>query len=37
LTSKQLTKSSAPAEPQAQSAGGGGLGDILGSVLGGKN
>jgi hypothetical protein len=32
---KQLTKSSAPAEPQAQSAGGGGLGDVLGSILGG--
>jgi hypothetical protein len=35
---KQLTKSSAPAEPQAQLApagGGGGLGDVLGSILGG--
>jgi hypothetical protein len=35
---KQLTKGSAPAapaEPQAQSAGGGGLGDILGSILSG--
>lgn len=34
---KQLTKGSASAETQAQSApaGGGGLGDILGSVLGG--
>jgi hypothetical protein len=32
---KQLTKGSAPAEPQAQSAGGGGLGDVLGSILGG--
>jgi hypothetical protein len=34
---KQLTKSSAPAEPQAQQApaGGGGLGDVLGSILGG--
>ncbi|RDH80226.1 DUF937 domain-containing protein [Mycolicibacterium moriokaense] len=34
---KQLTKGSgsAPAQPQAQSAGGGGLGDILGSILGG--
>ena len=37
LAGKQLTKgsASAPAEPQAQSAGGGGLGDILGSILGG--
>jgi hypothetical protein len=35
---KQLTKGSgsAPAQPQAQSAGGGGLGDILGSILGGS-
>jgi len=32
---KQLTKGSAPAQPQAQSAGGGGLGDVLGSILGG--
>jgi hypothetical protein len=33
---KQLTKNSAPAEPQAQSTGGGGgLGDVLGSILGG--
>ena len=34
---KQLTKGggSAPAQPQAQAAGGGGLGDILGSILGG--
>ena len=32
---KQLTKNSAPAEPQTQSAGGGGLGDVLGSILGG--
>ena len=35
---KQLTKGSAPAtpaEPQAQSAGGGGLGEILGSILSG--
>jgi hypothetical protein len=35
---KQLTKGSgqaAPAETQAQSAGGGGLGDVLGSILGG--
>jgi hypothetical protein len=33
---KQLTKGSAQAQqPQAQSAGGGGLGDILGSILGG--
>jgi hypothetical protein len=32
---KQLTKGSAPAEPQAQSTGGGGLGDILGSILSG--
>jgi len=32
---KQLTKNSAPAEPQAQSGGGGGLSDILGSILGG--
>jgi hypothetical protein len=35
---KQLTKSSAPAGPQAQQApagGGGGLGDVLGSILGG--
>ncbi|HEY6650099.1 MAG TPA: DUF937 domain-containing protein [Mycobacterium sp.] len=34
---KQLTKGSAPAEPQAQQApaGGGGLGDVLGSILGG--
>jgi hypothetical protein len=32
---KQLTKNSAPAEPQAQSSGGGGLGDVLGSILGG--
>jgi hypothetical protein len=31
---KQLTKNSAPAEPQAQSSGGG-LGDVLGSILGG--
>ena len=30
---KQLTKSSAPSQPQA--AGGGGLGDVLGSILGG--
>src|SRR5690349_2590045 len=30
---KQLTKGSAPAQPQA--AGGGGLGDVLGSILGG--
>jgi hypothetical protein len=30
---KQLTKGSGPAEPQAQSAGGGGLGEILGSIL----
>ena len=33
---KQLTKgNSAPAESQAQASGGGGLGDILGSILGG--
>jgi hypothetical protein len=32
---KQLTKGSAPAQPQAQSAGGGGIGDVLGSILGG--
>ncbi len=34
---KQLTKggASAPAQPQPQAAGGGGLGDILGSILGG--
>jgi hypothetical protein len=34
---KQLTKGSAPAETQAQQApaGGGGLGDVLGSILGG--
>jgi hypothetical protein len=33
---KQLTKNQAPVEPQAQStAGGGGLGDVLGSILGG--
>ncbi|HYO00832.1 MAG TPA: DUF937 domain-containing protein [Mycobacterium sp.] len=35
---KQLTKGSAPAapaEPQAQAAGGGGIGDILGSILSG--
>jgi hypothetical protein len=32
---KQLTKNSAPGEPQAQSSGGGGLGDVLGSILGG--
>jgi hypothetical protein len=33
---KQLTKGNVPAETQAQSApGGGGLGDILGSILGG--
>ncbi|OBG11797.1 hypothetical protein A5765_16810 [Mycolicibacterium celeriflavum] len=36
---KQLTKGSgsgqAPAEPAAQSAGGGGLADVLGSILGG--
>jgi len=32
---KQLTKNSAPAEPQAQSSGGGGLGDVLGGILGG--
>ncbi len=35
---KQLTKGSAPAapaQPQAQAAGGGGLGDILGSILSG--
>jgi len=34
---KQLTKGSgsAPAQPQTQAAGGGGLGDILGSILGG--
>jgi hypothetical protein len=31
---KQLTKNSAPAEPQTQSSGGG-LGDVLGSILGG--
>lgn len=31
---KQLTKNSAPAEPQAQSSAGG-LGDVLGSILGG--
>ena len=31
---KQLTKGSAPAEPQAQQ-GGGGLGDVLGGILGG--
>ena len=32
---KQLTKNSAPAGPQAQSSGGGGLGDVLGGILGG--
>jgi hypothetical protein len=34
---KQLSKGSAPAEPQAQQApaGGGGLGEVLGSILGG--
>jgi hypothetical protein len=32
---KQLTKNSAPAEPQSQSAGGGGLSEVLGSILGG--
>jgi hypothetical protein len=32
---KQLTKGSAPAQPQPQSAGSGGLGDVLGSILGG--
>jgi hypothetical protein len=32
---KQLTKNSAPAEPQAQSSGGGVLGDVLGGILGG--
>jgi hypothetical protein len=32
---KQLTKGSAPAQPQAQSSDGGGLGDVLGSILGG--
>jgi len=33
---KQLTKNQAPAEPQPQSTGGGGgLGDVLGSILGG--
>lgn len=32
---KQLTKNNAPAEPQAQASGGGGLGDVLGSILGG--
>ena len=33
---KQLTKGSAPAEPQAQQApAGGGLGEVLGSILGG--
>jgi hypothetical protein len=32
---KQLTKGNAPAEPQAQSSGGGGLGDVLGGILGG--
>ena len=35
---KQLTKgggAAAPAEPQAQASSGGGLGDILGSILGG--
>jgi hypothetical protein len=33
---KQLTKgNAAPAEPQAQASGGGGLGDVLGSILGG--
>jgi hypothetical protein len=32
---KQLTKNSAPAEPQAQTSGGGGLGDVLGGILGG--
>ena len=32
---KQLTKNSGSAEPQTQSAGGGGLGDVLGSILGG--
>jgi hypothetical protein len=32
---KQLTKNSAPGEPQAQSSGGGGLGDVLGGILGG--
>jgi hypothetical protein len=31
---KQLTKNSAPAEPQAHSSGGG-LGEVLGSILGG--
>ncbi|MDT5016179.1 MAG: hypothetical protein QOD39_2339 [Mycobacterium sp.] len=32
---KQLTKGSAPAETQAAPAGDGGIGDILGSILGG--
>ena len=32
---KQLTKNSAPDEPQAQTSGGGGLGDVLGGILGG--
>jgi hypothetical protein len=32
---KQLTKNSSPAEPRTQSAGSGGLGDVLGSILGG--
>jgi hypothetical protein len=32
---KQLTKNSSPAEPQTQSAGSGGLGDVLGGILGG--
>lgn len=32
---KQLTKNSGSAESQTQSAGGGGLGDVLGSILGG--
>ncbi len=33
---KQLNKgNSAPAQPQAQASGGGGLGDVLGSILGG--
>jgi hypothetical protein len=36
---KQLTKNSAPAQsaPQTQAAGGGGLGDVLGSILGGAS
>ena len=32
---KQLTQSSAPAQPQGQAAGGGGLADVLGGILGG--